>query len=193
MTTRHYFDADPQGRSAPRTVELVLPDLTASLRTERAVFSADRVDPGTKLLLQEAPPPPDSGDVLDLGCGYGPIAVTLARRAPGAHVWAVDVNQRALRLAAANTNGLGNVTVASPADVPPSTRFAALYSNPPIRVGKTALHDLLAAWVPRTEVAYLVVSKHLGADSLAQWMAGSGWEVTRLGSRVGYRILRVVP
>jgi len=193
MTTHHYFDAEPPGPSAPRTVALVLPDLTASLRTDRAVFSGDRVDPGTKLLLQEGPPPPPSGDVLDLGCGYGPIAVALARRSPLAHVWAVDVNQRALRLAELNTAGLGNVTVAPPAEVPADTRFAALYSNPPIRVGKAALHDLLATWVPRSKVAYLVVGKHLGSDSLAAWMSGAGWDVTRLVSRAGYRILRVAP
>src|SRR5579872_6062896 len=126
MTSHHYFEPDPGGRSAPRTVALVLPDLTVSLRTDRAVFSSGRVDPGTKLLLQEAPAPPPTGELIDLGCGYGPIAVALARRSPGAHVWAIDVNRRARDLAQANTAGLGNVTVAEPEEVPASTRFAAL-------------------------------------------------------------------
>ena len=95
----HYFEARPQAPSVPRPVELVLPDLTATLLADRAVFSGDRIDPGTRLLLLEAPPPsPSTANALDLGCGYGPVAVTLARRAPQAAVWAVDVNERAVAL-----------------------------------------------------------------------------------------------
>jgi len=199
MTTGHYFDPSPSTPSSPRTVPLVLPDLTLELTTDRAVFSAGRVDPGTKLLLQESPPPPPAGEVLDLGCGYGPIAVVLALRSPGAHVWAVDTNARARSLTVANAAaaGAGNVTVTDPAGVPASVRFAALYANPPIRIGKEDLHVLLRAWVPRLVpggAAFLVVNKHLGADSLAAWMAvEAGWSVDRLLSRVGYRLLRVRP
>ena len=191
----HYFDHAPQKRSAPRSVPLVLPDLTVDLMTDRGVFSTTRVDPGTKLLLTEAPPPPDRGTVVDLGCGYGPIAVALARRAPNAAVWAVDVNERARQLTVANADaaGAGNVTVAPPEDVPPTLAFDALYSNPPIRIGAAGLHALLEEWIPRAAVSYLVVQKHLGSDSLARWMSAEGWTVERLLSRVGYRILRVVP
>lgn len=194
MPARHYFDPVPAPRSAPRVVTLVLPDLTLDLTTDRGVFSAERVDPGTKLLLQAAPRPPGSGDLLDLGCGYGPIAVTLALRSPGARVWAVDVNERARSLTVANAAALaaGNVTVADPAHVPPGLRMAATYSNPPIRMGKESLHALLQTWVPRSEVTYLVVNKHLGSDSLVRWMeADQGWAVQRLTSRVAYRILEV--
>lgn len=194
MPASHYFDASPSVPSEPRTVELALPDLTVTLATDRGVFSAERVDPGTKLLLQEAPPPPATGELLDLGCGYGPIAVVLAHRSPGAHVWAVDVNARARALTSRNTAALANVTVSDPAGVPSSTRFAAAYSNPPIRIGKQALHELLDVWVPRAEVMFLVVSKHLGSDSLARWMdAERGWAVTRLVSRASYRLLEVRP
>jgi len=195
MPLSHYFDTTPSGPSAPRTVVLALPDLTLELTTDRGVFSAEHVDAGTRLLLQEAPPPP-AGELLDLGCGYGPIAVTLARRAPGGRVWAVDVNARARALTAANAAAAGatNVEVAAPEAVPADLRFAALYSNPPIRVGKVPLHALLSGWVPRAEVAYLVVSKHLGADSLARWMETEhGWAVRRLVSRVGYRVLEIRP
>lgn len=198
----HYFDADPAVGSAPRTVTLVLPDLTLELGTDRGVFSGDRVDPGTKYLLLEGPPPPPAGDLLDLGCGYGPIALTLARRAPGATVWAVDVNDRAVALCAANAARLGagnvrcgRVEEAAPlGPVPDGLRFAAIYSNPPIRIGKAALHELLGRWLPRLAPgghAYLVVQKHLGADSLAAWLRTAGWRVERLGSRVGYRLLDV--
>jgi len=194
MSAHHYFDPAPSGRSAPRVIELALPDVTMDLATDRGVFSAERIDPGTKLLLLEAPPPPLTGEVLDLGCGYGPIAATLARRAPTTHVWAIDINARALALASANTASLANVTVSDPDGVPPATRFAALYSNPPVRVGRAALHDLLERWVPCAAVSYLVVNKHLGADSLARWMSDErGWAVARLASRVAYRILEVRP
>ena len=196
METGHYFDASPAVRSEPRTVTLALPDLTVDLRTDRGVFSADRVDPGTRLLLLEAPPPPKDGDLLDLGCGYGPVAVTLARRAPAARVWAVDVNRRARSLTATNARalGLGNVTVVEPASVPGEVRFAAAYTNPPVRIGKAALHGLLTAWVPRADVTWMVVSKHLGADSLARWMHDAqGWRVERVASRVSYRVLGVHP
>jgi 16S rRNA (guanine1207-N2)-methyltransferase len=177
-------------------VRLDLPDRSLELATDRGVFSGDRVDPGTKYLLLEAEEPPPSGTFVDLGCGYGPIACTLAARAPGATVWAVDVNARALELCRANVTSLGlaNVRVATPDEVPADLVVDLLWSNPPIRVGKAALHDLLAGWLGRLSPdgrALLVVQKHLGADSLQQWLATSGWATRRLGSRTGYRLLEV--
>jgi 16S rRNA (guanine1207-N2)-methyltransferase len=193
MGTSHYFDADPAAPSAPRAVTFALPDVTVALQTDRGVFSAARVDPGTHLLMLETPPPPPTGELLDLGCGYGPIAVVLGLRSPAARVWAVDVNARARALTAANAGAAGavNVTVAAPSDVPADVRFAAVYSNPPVRIGKAGLHALLTSWVPRGDVTWLVVSKHLGADSLADWMSAQGWSVARRVSRVSYRVLEV--
>jgi 16S rRNA (guanine1207-N2)-methyltransferase len=197
-TPGQYFEPSPRVASRPRTVQLALPDLTLALETDRGVFSAGGIDPGTKFLLLEAPaPPPGARHLLDLGCGYGPIALTLARRAPDAHVWGVDVNERAVGLCARNaaTAGLGNVTAVTAADgVPADVRFDAIYSNPPIRVGKGALHDLLLRWLGRLAPAghaYLVVQKHLGSDSLARWLGAQGCPTTRLGSRSGYRLLDV--
>jgi 16S rRNA (guanine1207-N2)-methyltransferase len=192
----HYFSSSPDVPSRPSTVRLDLPDLSLELRTDRGVFSGTRIDPGTKYLLVEAPPPPESGDLADIGCGYGAVALTLAARSPGATVWAVDVNERALELTRVNAAaaGLTNVRVASPDDVPAAVRFAAWWSNPPVRVGKAVLHDLLARWLRRLDddgEALLVVQKHLGADSLHRWLAGQGWSVRRLGSRTGYRLLEV--
>jgi 16S rRNA (guanine1207-N2)-methyltransferase len=174
--------------------------MTVDLATDRGVFSAGGIDAGTKLLLAEARPPArPSGELLDLGCGYGPIAITLARRWPQSTVWAVDVNERALELTAENVraNNLGDrVRVCLPDDVPPDTTFAGIWSNPPIRVGKEALHVLLDHWLPRMSRsdegrAWLVVNKHLGSDSLAAWLRERGWGVERLSSRMGYRILEV--
>jgi 16S rRNA (guanine1207-N2)-methyltransferase len=195
---QHYFSSSPDVASQPGTVRLDLPDLSLRLQADRGVFSAGRVDPGTKVLLLEAPPPPPTGNLLDLGCGYGPIALTLASRAPGATVWAVDVNERALALTEANARvaGLTNVRVAAPDAVPPDVRFDALWSNPPVRVGKSVLHDLLARWLHRLTDdgrATLVVQKHLGSDSLHRWLEEQGWLVTRRASRMGYRVLDVTP
>jgi 16S rRNA G1207 methylase RsmC len=173
---------------------LRLRDLEAELVTDRGVFSFGRIDPGTGFLLERAPPPPDRGDLLDLGCGYGAIAVALARRSPQARVWAVDVNERALELARLNTSTLANVAVAAPDEVPRELRFAAIYSNPPIRVGKEELHALLLGWLERLQAqgaAHLVVQRNLGADSLQAWLRLRGWRCERLGSRRGYRLFEV--
>lgn len=196
--TSQYFEPDPAVASQRRAVELVLPDLTLHLQTDRGVFAAAGVDPGTKLLLLEgAAPPAGPVDLLDLGCGYGPIALALARRAPAATVWAVDVNRRALALCEANAkaSGVTNARVVEPDAVPEDVTFAEIWSNPPIRIGKPALHELLLTWLPRLRGggrAWLVVQKHLGSDSLARWLDEQGWTATRRSARSGYRILEVV-
>ena len=192
----HYFEPDPAVPSRARTVDLHLPDLSLRLTTDRGVFAADGVDPGTKQLLLDAPAPAATGTLVDLGCGYGPIAITLARRAPAATVWAVDVNRRALSLCAANAkaNGVDNVVVAEADAVPADLRVDAIWSNPPIRVGKAALHEMLSSWLVRLTPggrAWFVVQKHLGSDSLARWLDDAGWSTTRRSSRGGYRILEV--
>lgn len=195
----HYFNPTPSVPSRPRSVRLRLAaDQAVELATDRGVFGYRGVDLGTAILLREAPPPPLSGDVLDLGAGYGPIAIALARRSPDATVWAVDVNERAVELAAMNAEaaGLRNVRSCRPDEVPASVRFAAIYSNPPVRVGKAALHELLERWVGRLEAdghAYLVVQRNLGADSLAKWLGEAGYPVRRLKSKKGYRVLEVAP
>jgi 16S rRNA (guanine1207-N2)-methyltransferase len=192
-----YFEKEPSVASDRRTVRLVLPDVTLDLVTDAGVFAKDDVDPGTKLLLLEAPAVARAGQLLDLGCGYGPIALTMATRAPDATVWAVDVNRRAVELAAENATRLSlvNVRAVTPDGVPDDVRFATIWSNPPIRIGKPALHDLLREWLPRLDAggeAVLVVHKHLGSDSLAAWLAQEGWDVDRLSSRMGYRLLSVM-
>lgn len=194
----HYFAAEPGTPSERREIALHLPDRSLRLTTDRQVFSAGRVDPGTRYLLLDAPAPPATGTFLDLGCGYGPIACALAARAPGATVWAVDVNQRAIELCRANAtaNGLANVTVVPPDEVPAGTTFDLVWSNPPVRIGKAAMRDLLTSWLDRlrpTGSAVLVVQKHLGADSLHRWLETEGHPVDRLGSRGGYRLLEIRP
>src|SRR5262245_12524192 len=194
----HYFDEVPGAASAEAVVSVDLPDTSFELRTDRGVFSHGRLDAGTAMLLRRAPPPPARGQLLDLGCGAGPIALTMARRAPAATVWAVDVNERARALCAANAtaNGIGNVVVRSPDEVPDDVRFDAIWSNPPIRIGKNALHELLTTWLGRLTGdgrALFVVQKNLGSDSLQRWLTEQGWPTTRLASARGYRLLDVRP
>ncbi len=197
----HYFDPAPATASRRSRIRLDLPDTSLELTTDRGVFAGEAVDTGTKLLLLEAPSPASApataaGTLLDLGCGYGPIALTLARRAPAARVWAVDVNERARELCRLNAHdaGLENVTVAAPDEVPDELRFDGIWSNPPIRVGKGALHEMLLSWLGRLEPtahAWLVVQKHLGADSLVKWLGEHEHPTERLTSRQAYRILQV--
>ncbi len=201
----HYFDTRPEAAHRPGLVRVVLPDVYLELETDSGVFSPGRLDPGTRLLLQEAPPPPPEGDLLDLGCGYGPVACVLAKRSPAAMVWAVDVNERALGLCARNAAraGLDNVRCVTPdspdiafplAQTSRPPRFAGIWSNPPVRIGKAPLHDLLSAWLARLAPgarASLVMGRNLGADSLHSWLSEQGWSVTRLAARSGYRLLQV--
>ena len=192
-----YFEAEPLAATSPRTIVVKIGGMQLRFVTDSGVFSPDRLDAGTRLLLAEVPPL-TAGErrVLDLGCGWGPIACVAALRSPAAEVLAVDVNERALRLTARNAdaNGASNVTVVHPDDVDSALRFDRILCNPPIRIGKPALHDLLATWLDRLTTegrAHLVVHHHLGSDSLARWLGERGHEVTRLLSRSGYRLLEV--
>jgi 16S rRNA (guanine1207-N2)-methyltransferase len=192
----HYFEPEPAAASRPRSIRLDLPDRSLQLQTDRGVFSPGRVDPATKYLLLEAPEAPGEGTFVDLGCGYGAIACTLAARRPQAEVWAVDVNRRAVDLCRSNAEALGLTNVRALADdeVPADGGVDLIWSNPPIRIGKPALHQLLLDWLGRLTpagTAVLVVHKHLGADSLQRWLDGEGWPTTRLGSRDGNRLLLV--
>lgn len=194
--SQHYFAAEPTAAHRPGLVHLLLPGLHLELTTDSAVFSPRRLDPGTRFLLDTVPPPPPRGNLLDLGCGYGPLALVLAARSPAARVFAVDVNTRALNLTRANADraGLGNVVPAAPDDPALPALFDLIWSNPPVRIGKEPLHRLLTFWLRRLApqaVAYLVIQRNLGSDSLHRWLTATGWTAERLTARSGYRILRV--
>ena len=169
------------------------------IETAAGVFSPGRIDLGTSVLLRSVPTPQNHGHILDLGCGWGPVALTLALKAPDATVWAVDVNERALDLVRRNATrlGLSNVRACVPDDVPSDVHFTEFWSNPPIRVGKTELHAMLTHWLPRLTphaVAHLVVQRNLGADSLQTWIKAhisAVKSIDRLASAKGFRVLRV--
>ncbi|MFD6564517.1 class I SAM-dependent methyltransferase [Micromonospora profundi] len=199
MTGDHYFSAQPASDAPAREVEFTVADRDYRLGSAGGVFSASRLDPGTAVLLRKAdlPTADTTGDLLDLGCGFGPIACVLADLAPASTVWAVDVNARARELTEANAarvNATDRVLVRAPDDVPAGVRFAQLWSNPPIRIGKDELHQLLLRWLPRLApdgVGWLVVARHLGGDSLHKWLTDQGWQVERHASQKGFRVLRV--
>ncbi|GAB2680574.1 class I SAM-dependent methyltransferase [Thalassiella azotivora] len=199
MDGDHYFSSRPAAADERRTLTVPLAGRDVDVVTSSGVFSGHRLDLGTRVLLREVPDPPEHGDLLDLGCGWGPVALTMAMLAPEARVWAVDVNDRALDLTRRNAEalGLGGVRAVHPDDVPDDVRFAAIWSNPPIRVGKAALHELLCRWLPRLDdgaSAFLVVQRNLGSDSLATWLNGAlGPQLVtaKEASAKGFRVLRV--
>lgn len=196
---QHYFSAEPDVAEQRRPITVPLLGRQVQVQTSTGVFCPHRVDLGTSVLLREAPDPPPRGELLDLGCGWGPIALTMADLAPRARVWAVDVNRRAVRLAADNAAALGltGVRAVLPDQVPAGIAFDCIWSNPPIRIGKSALHELLLAWLPRLAPdgqAYLVVQRNLGSDSLQTWLTrtlGPDYSVCRYASAKGFRVLRV--
>ncbi|MGV1033624.1 MAG: class I SAM-dependent methyltransferase [Microbacteriaceae bacterium] len=196
-SVEHYFSTQPAGEFTTRLISVRIAGRDVQVETASGIFSPDHIDDGTKVLLDEAPTPPASGDLLDIGCGWGPIALTLATESPNATVWAVDVNERSLELTRRNAArlGLNNVRAVRPEDVPSDVQFAQIWSNPPIRIGKDALHELLQHWLPRLAPgaeAWLVVQKNLGADSLHAWMNDEFAPATidRAAVGKGFRVLR---
>jgi 16S rRNA (guanine1207-N2)-methyltransferase len=197
--TDHYFSADPSSESRERPLHVELAGRQLTLTTASGVFSPDRIDVGTRVLLHSTPKPAPDGDLLDIGCGWGPLAITMALESPDATVWGVDVNARVLSLAAANAASAGapNVRVGLPSEIPPDLTFSTIWSNPPIRVGKDELHAILLEWLPRLALggdAWLVVSKNLGGDSLQKWLADAlpdDFHVSRASTDKGFRVIRV--
>lgn len=199
MATDHYFSPDPTSplRTTPRT--LSLRGHVVTLESASGTFSPGGLDAGTEVLLKYAPPTPPGGDFLDIGCGWGPLSIALALEAPEARIWSVDVNERALQITADNAANLEleNITVSPPDEVGPTQTFDLIWSNPPIRVGKSELHVILQRWLPRLRPegeAYLVVAKKLGADSLLAWLNSGeilGIQAERLETSKGYRVIRV--
>jgi 16S rRNA (guanine1207-N2)-methyltransferase len=200
MSTDHYFTAQPASPAEQRELTLTLAGREVTVRTAGGVFSPDGLDKGTAVLLGQAPAPPPTGTFLDLGCGWGPVALSLGLLSPAATVYAVDVNERALDLLRANarTLGLANVQASQPGGIPEQVAFDLVWSNPPIRVGKAVLHEMLLHWLPRLApggAAYLVVQKNLGSDSLQRWLGehldGDQFGISRLVADKGFRVLEV--
>ena len=191
----HYFSTETNAPSAPKRVTFTFADRQIEMDTDRGVFSYGAIDKGTAVLLRNAPIPP-VGTALDLGCGAGALTLAMAISQPQTTVYGIDVSERALQLTKANAqlNSAPNVIVARPETIDPSLRFETIWSNPAIRIGKAALHEMLLQWLNRlteTGQAWLVVQKNLGADSLQKWLGDQGFIATRVASEKGFRVLRV--
>jgi 16S rRNA (guanine1207-N2)-methyltransferase len=198
MSQEHYFSASPDSKAALRDITFQVADREFSVQAASGTFSASKLDPGTTILLSKHDQFPSEGNVLDLGCGWGPISLAIAALSPKTKIWALDVNARSLELAAKNAGklGLSNIEAVTADQIPTELRFDAIWSNPPIRIGKAALHELLRTWLPRLESggrAMLVVQKQLGADSLLAWIQAEFPELiaSRYSTDKGFRILEV--
>lgn len=195
--TEHYFSGQPTGPEVRRTITARLFGTDVELLTANGVFSGDGLDLGTAVLLRESPVPSGAVRICDLGCGYGPIALALALAQPAAVVDAVDVNERALALCRDNAARLGvadRVRARRPDEVAADEGYDEIWSNPPIRIGKVALHTLLLEWLPRLSpggTARFVVARNLGADSLQRWLRDEGYACERAASAKGFRVLVV--
>ena len=199
MSSEHYFSETPESEYKPKELKLELDGREITVVTSGGIFSPDRLDSGTAVLLEHLDHVPPSGNILDIGCGWGPITLAVAARSPKATVWAIDVNERSMRLTRENAERLGleNVKVCRPEEVPADLTFDGIWSNPPIRVGKDELHSILQTWLPRLALgaeAYLVVQKNLGADSLHRWLEAelpAGFSTIRVDTAKSFRVLRV--
>ena len=198
----HYFSADPSVPFAREPFTCEVWGQRLDLVSGSGVYSRGRLDVGTAVLFRETEPP-EPGHVLDLGTGYGVIGLAIAaawRRSgvppgSGSGVTGIEVNQRAVLLANQNAASLGlqdRYVACDPAVVPGFVRVDEIWSNPPIRIGKQALHALLRQWFARLRPdgrAVMVVGKNLGGDSLQSWLTDQGYPTTRLASAKGFRVL----
>jgi 16S rRNA (guanine1207-N2)-methyltransferase len=198
MPQQHYFSENPEAQVKTHTVSFELEGKSFELTAASGTFSSTRLDPGTRVLLKESRHFPDSGTVLDIGCGWGPIALSIAALRPETIVFGLDVNARSLELATSNAASLGlnNFKAVRAEQIPQDMLFDAIWSNPPIRVGKAVLHGLLETWLPRLKEgasAMLVVQKQLGAESLQKWISESfpDYGVEKHSLDKGYRVIRV--
>ena len=190
----HYFSADPSSPYERERFTCEVWGHELDLVSGAGVFSRGHLDHATAVLFRETEPPAQ-GQFLDLGCGYGVIGLAIARAVPLATVTAIDVNERAIALANENARSLdveGRFVACLPDAVPSNAAYDEIWSNPPIRIGKQALHELLLTWLPRLAPggrAVMVVGKNLGADSLQRWLGEQGYPTERLASAKGFRVL----
>ncbi|MGA9102760.1 class I SAM-dependent methyltransferase [Aeromicrobium sp.] len=193
--TEHYFSNKPTAEERRRRVRFSAWGNDLELATSSGVFAGEGLDKATAILLRQTSPPKPDTTVLDLGCGWGPIACAMAVASPEATVWATDVNERALEMTRLNAESMGvDMRVEKPEDFPVRLKFDEIWSNPPIRIGKAALHKLLLEWLPRLKPdgrAHLVVGKNLGADSLQRWLDEQGWPTDRMAAEQSFRVLAV--
>lgn len=199
MPDNHYFSESADAELKLKKFKVKLNGSKYELASSTGIFSPNELDTGTEVLLKQLENLKPEGTILDIGCGWGPIALSLGLASPTAKIIAIDVNQKCLALTKINAEylGLGNIQVHTPDEIKDSMMFDEIWSNPPIRVGKKVLHEILCRWLPRLKsggTARLVVQKNLGSDSLQKWLETEfqdGYQISRVASVKGFRVLKI--
>ncbi|REI19748.1 class I SAM-dependent methyltransferase [Staphylococcus felis] len=198
----HYYDAHPDVETNEKNIQYHYHQHTLNLVTDTGVFSRDKVDFGSDLLIQtflREHPPGQTKEIADVGCGYGPIGLMLAKVAPHDHVTLLDVNRRALGLAQKNAshNAIQNVSIQESDGLTAIERASCdfILTNPPIRAGKKVVHQILEdAYIKlKTQGAlYVVIQKKQGMPSAKKKMDEVFGNVESIVNQKGYHILKSV-
>lgn len=196
-----YFDEDPNVESKPVTFIKNICGIDFEFKTDRGVFSKGALDKASVILIKEF----DENyaavplSVADVGSGYGPLICFVGKKFDQAKLLAVEPNERARTLCEYNYKkniGDARLKIIAPEDIDQEKKFDLIISNPPIRVGKKALYELLKEWAKRLSEngqMWLVMSKHLGADSCARYLESDcNLSVERIASKKGFRILKAI-
>ena len=195
--TEHYYSRNPEVDSKPAFWNYTLRGNSFRFKTDQGVFSKSEVDFGSRLLIESFVMPDIEGEILDVGCGYGPIGLSVAKSEPSRLVHMVDVNQRAIELAKENasSNQISNVKIYESDRLENVTdnNFCAILTNPPIRAGKTVVHDILVKsyeYLSSQGELWVVIQKKQGAPSAKDKMKEIFDEVEVVCKDKGYYILR---
>ncbi|MFS0644891.1 class I SAM-dependent methyltransferase [Siminovitchia sp. 179-K 8D1 HS] len=197
--TDHYYSHRPETESEPIYWSTTLRGSSFHFKTDRGVFSKGEVDFGSRHLLESFSMPDIDGPVLDVGCGYGPIGLSIAKDYPGRHVHMTDVNERALGLAKENAqqNGIENVAIyeSSGFQSIQERNFAAILTNPPIRAGKQVVFDIFEgsfSHLAHGGELWVVIQKKQGAPSAKVKLEELFGKVNVVNKKKGYFILKAI-
>ena len=193
----HYYTRVPQSESKPVSCDYTYRGVPLSFQTDAGVFSRGEVDTGTRLLL-EALPEELSGEILDLGCGWGVIGISIARKWPGVRVTMADVNTRALDLSRENAKrNRAEVTCVESDGMAAlaGKTFDAVVTNPPIRAGKQVIYRMFADAAKSLNpggVLYLVIRRQQGAESCMKYLQTLYTNVEKLDKSGGFWVLKAM-
>lgn len=195
--TDHYYSSNPSVESKPFTFEYKLKGHSFIFTSDLGVFSKSEIDFGSKLLIDSIMMPATRGNILDVGCGYGPIGLTLAKENPDRQVEMVDVNERALQLARKNSeqNKINNVLIyqSNLFENVKDHSFAIIVSNPPIRAGKKVVHEIFEQsyqHLADNGELWIVIQKKQGAPSAIEKLKSLFNEVEVVAKKKGYYIIK---
>ncbi|QTM97871.1 methyltransferase [Sediminibacillus dalangtanensis] len=195
--SEHYYSRKPTSESDPKTWHYKLRGFDFSFTTDHGVFSRNEVDFGSRTLIEGFTEPAIAGGFLDLGCGYGPIGLSLAKAFPHRHITMSDINERAIDLARKNAinNQVENVEfkISDRLQSFQNETFSAIVTNPPIRAGKKVIFDMFEesykALLPQGELT-VVIQKKQGAPSAQKKLEQLFGNIELLVKNKGYYLLK---